>query len=87
MKLFKKKPLPMPRNCPFCKGSPRIIRCGDHREFWVVECSKCYETPVQLDEARLTPAAAVKIYNERANMAERIIRIYNRVKEQENEVQ
>jgi hypothetical protein len=52
----------------------------------VVECSKCYETPVQLDEARLTPAAAVKIYNERADLAERIISAYNRAKELENEV-
>jgi transcription elongation factor Elf1 len=87
MKLFKKKPLPLPRNCPFCGGKPRISRCGDHREFWVVECSKCYETPVQLNEARITPIGAVNIYNKRADLAERTIRAYNRVKELENEVQ
>jgi transcription elongation factor Elf1 len=81
MRLLKKKHLPMPRNCPFCGGKPRISRCGDHREFLVVECSKCYETPVQLDEASLTPVAAVNFYNKRADIAERIIRAHSRVKE------
>ena len=87
MRLFKKKPLPLPRNCPFCGGKPRISRCGDQKEFWVVQCSKCYETPVQLDEARITPIGAVNIYNKPADFAEQIIRAYNRVKELENEVQ
>jgi hypothetical protein len=87
MKLFKKKPLSLPRNCPFCGGKPKISRCGDQRELWYVRCSKCCETPVDYDEARVLPTYAVKIYNERAYMAERIIRIYNRVKELENEVQ
>ncbi len=92
MKLFKKKPLPMPRACPFCGGKPRISRCGDQREFWVVQCSKCYETPVQLDEARVTPVEAVKIYNKRADFAEQIIKVHNRVRrlnieETEDEVQ
>lgn len=87
MKLFKKKPLPMPRPCPFCEGQPKISRCGDHRDLWYVRCSKCCETPVPLHEARVTPVAAVKIYNKRADFAEQLIRIYNRVKELENEVQ
>lgn len=90
---FKKKPLPMPRACPFCGGTPRISRCGDQKEFWVVQCSECYETPVQLDEARVTPVAAVKIYNKRADFAEYIIKVHNwwvrkpAIKEKENEVQ
>jgi hypothetical protein len=87
MKLFKKKPLLMPRSCPFCGGKPRISRCGDQREFLVVRCSKCYETPVQFDEARITPIGAVNIYNKSADLAERIIRTYNRVKEIEDEAQ
>ena len=85
MKLFKKKPLPMLRACPFCGGKPRISRCGDHREFWVVQCSKCYETPVPLDEAGLTPAAAVKIYNKRADFAKRIITAYIRATKSAND--
>jgi len=86
MKLFKKKPLPMPIPCPFCGGKPRISRCGDQRNFWYVRCSRCFETPIDMGEARVTPIDAVKIYNKRADFAEQLIRTYNRVKELENEV-
>lgn len=87
MRLFKKKLLPIPRNCPFCGGKPKISRCGDQKEFWYVRCTKCFETPIDWGEAKVNITDAIKIYNKRADMAERIIRIYNQVKEQENEVQ
>ena len=87
MRLFKKKkPRPAPRNCPFCRGIPKLSRCGDQREFWYVRCSQCCETPIDWGEAKAHPDDAVNIYNKRAEYAECLIRIYNRVKEKENEV-
>lgn len=77
MKLFKKKPLLVPRKCPFCGGVPRISRCGDQKEFWVVQCSECYETPVDFDEAKVSQYQAIRIYNKRADFAARIIRIHH----------
>ncbi len=70
---FTKKPLTVPRNCPFCGGKPRLSKCGDQKEFWVVLCPECTETPVDWDEAKVNPARAIKIYNERADFASRII--------------
>ena len=74
MELFKKKTILEPVSCPFCGGKPRLSRCGDQKEFWVVQCSECYETPVGFGEARITPYKAIKIYNERADFAESIIK-------------
>lgn len=79
MNLFKNKPASISHACPFCGGEPRLSRCGDQKEFWIVQCSECYETPVQYDEAKLTPEYAVKIWNERAALAEYIIKKYNSV--------
>lgn len=79
-KLFKKAPLIVPRKCPFCGGVPRVIKCGDQKEFWVVQCSCCYETPVLSHEASVSPSYAIRIWNERADFAEYIVNIYNRVK-------
>jgi hypothetical protein len=53
MKLFKKKPLPIPRNCPFCGGKPKISRCGDQRDLWYVRCTECCETPIDWGEAKV----------------------------------
>ena len=79
LKLFKKKPFPVPRACPFCGGKPRLAKCGDQKEFWVVQCSECYETPVDFEEAKVSQDNAIKIYNKRADFASRIIRIHNHV--------
>ncbi len=79
MRIFKKMPLPVPRECPFCGGVPRLSRCGDQKEFWVVQCSECYETPVDYDEAKVTQYHAIKLYNKRADFASRIIRIHHSV--------
>ena len=78
MRLFKKKPVPTPRSCPFCGGKSRLFSCGDQKEFWIVQCLECYETPVQFHEAKVSPKKAIKIWNESADFAERIIKIYNR---------
>jgi hypothetical protein len=85
MRLFKKKPLPMPKKCPFCGGVPKLSRCGDQRDLFYVRCSECYETPIDWGEAKVNPDQAVKIYNKRADFAEHLIRIYNRVKSKEKE--
>lgn len=78
-KLFKKKnkPLFISRTCPFCGGVPRLSRCGDQKEFWVVQCSECYLTPVDYDEAKVTQNDAIKIYNKKADFASRIIRLHH----------
>lgn len=81
MSLFKKK-LPEPlRPCAYCKGTPKLCRCGDHREFLVYLCSVCYETPVRLNEARVSEKGARQIYNKRTAEAERIIRTCDWVRE------
>ena len=77
MRLFKKKPLPIPRNCPFCGGETKLTKCGDQKEFWVVLCSECYETPVDYGEAKVNPKHAVTVYNERADFASRVIRTHH----------
>lgn len=79
LKLIKKPYAVLPRACPFCGGRPKLSKCGDQKEFLVVLCSKCYNTPVQLDEARVLAVDAIRIYNERALQAEQYITIYNNV--------
>lgn len=79
MTLFKKKPLPNPRSCPFCESEAKLTTCGDHKEFWVVLCTECHETPVDWHEASVNPAKAVDIYNKRADFASRMIRIHHHV--------
>ena len=86
MKLFKKRSSSVPtapRNCPFCGGKPKLSRCGDHRDLWYVRCSECYETPIDWGEAKVNIDDAIRIYNKRADFAEHLIRIYNRVKSKE----
>lgn len=67
------------RACAFCGGMPRLIKCGDQKEYFAYLCSFCYESPVRLDEARLTPEEARKIWNKRTEEAEYIINAYRRV--------
>ena len=77
--IFKKKPILVPRSCPFCGGKPKLSRCGDHRDLWYIRCSECYETPLDWGEAKVNIDDAIKIYNTRAAFAERIITTYQRV--------
>jgi hypothetical protein len=79
MRLLKKKPVEPIRTCAFCGGIPRLTKCGNQKEYLVYQCANCYETPVRLDEARLTESAARKIWNERTEFAEYIIKAHNRV--------
>ena len=51
--------------CKYCGGSPKLTKCGDQKEFVVYLCSKCFETPVHFDEARLTECGARRIWNKR----------------------
>ena len=52
-------------SCHWCKGSPKLFRVGDNKEYLVYMCSKCYKTPVHIDEASLTPAHAARMWNTR----------------------
>lgn len=67
------------RTCAYCGGEPRLTKCGDHKEYVVYQCSRCYETPVRLDEARLCEIAARNVWNKRTDDAEYILNAYKRV--------
>jgi hypothetical protein len=79
MSLPKQPPIVEIRACAFCGGIPRLIKCGDQKEYFVYLCSFCYESPVRHDEARLMPKEARKIWNKRTEEAEYIINTYKRV--------
>ncbi len=76
MSLFNKGPL---RNCPFCGGEPKLIKCGNHKEYLVYICSRCHESPVRLDEASVCEFGARRRWNQRTEEAEYIIKAYNRL--------
>jgi hypothetical protein len=85
MRLFKNQvKFTTAQSCPFCGGIPKLSKCGDHRDLWYVRCTECCETPIDWGEAKVNPDDAVKIYNKRAEYAEHLIRIYNRVKSKED---
>ena len=67
------------KNCAFCGGTPRLIKCGLHREYLVYQCSECYESPVQFDEASLCEFRARILWNKRTEEARHIINTYNRL--------
>ena len=83
MRIFKKKSLLIPRKCPFCGGIAKVSKCGDQRDLWYVRCTECFETPIDWGEAKVNIDDAIRIYNKRADFAEHLIRIYNRVKSKE----
>jgi hypothetical protein len=78
MSLFNRKPEAL-RKCAFCGSKPKLCRCGDHKEYVVYQCSRCDETPVRLDEARVSESGARKIWNKRTEEAEHILNIYKRL--------
>ena len=51
--------------CATCKGKPKLFRVGDNKEYLVYICSKCYKTPVHIDEASLTAVHAARMWNTR----------------------
>ncbi len=76
MSLFTKDSL---RNCPFCGGEPKLIKCGNQREYMVYICSHCHESPVRLDEASVCEFGARRRWNQRTEEAEYTIKTYNRL--------
>lgn len=48
--------------CPYCGSEPKLIRCGDQKEYYVYICGECYNTPVPYDKAT-KPSAARKHWN------------------------
>ena len=83
MRIFKKKSILIPRKGPFCGGIVKVSKCGDQRDLWYVRCTECFETPIDWGEAKVNIDDAIRIYNKRADFAEHLIRIYNRVKSKE----
>ncbi len=78
MSLFTRKPEAL-KKCAFCGGEPRIHRCGDHKEYVMYQCSRCYETPVGMDEASLCDFSARRRWNKRTEEAERTLKTYKRL--------
>lgn len=76
--IFKKKPILVPRSCPFCGGKPKLSRCGDHRDLWYVRCTECCETPIDWGEAKVNIDDAIRIYNKRADFVDIVIKKYQR---------
>lgn len=70
--------------CPYCGGEPKLTKCGNQKEYLVYLCSICHETPVRLDEARVSEHLARRIWNERAADALFYIRTYARQFKQVN---
>ena len=66
-------------NCTFCGGAPRLIRCGNQKEYLVYQCSECFESPVPLDEASLCEFSARRRWNDKTLEAKRIINTYNKL--------
>lgn len=67
-------------NCAFCGGTPRLTRCGDQKEYFVYQCSDCYETPIMFHEASVCDFSARRRWNQRTEVAKYIISIYESVK-------
>jgi hypothetical protein len=78
MSLFNRKPEEL-RNCAFCGGEPRLHRCGDHKEYIMYQCSRCYETPVRYDEASVCDFMARRRWNQRTEEAARVLNIHKRL--------
>lgn len=51
--------------CKHCGGDPVLVKVGDWKQFYVYFCSHCWDTPVYLHEARITPWGAARIWNKR----------------------
>lgn len=80
--MSKRKNIEPLKNCAFCGGAPKLIRCGDQKEFVTYICSKCFETPVRLDEASICEFSARRRWNQRTDEAEYVIRCYNHVQDE-----
>ena len=56
--------------CPKCSHVARPIQVGDEggrRPYWVVQCSHCFYTAADWDEAKVDRGAAIRLWNERTN--------------------
>ena len=56
--------------CPKCSHVARPIQVGDEggrRPYWVVQCSHCFYTAADWDEAKVACEAAINLWNERIN--------------------
>ncbi len=78
MSLFNRKSDVL-RKCAFCGCEPRVHRCGDHKEYIMYQCSRCFEPPVRYDEASICDFMARRRWNQRTEEAEHILRTYNRI--------
>ena len=56
--------------CPKCHYAARPIQVGDEggrRPYWVVQCSHCYYTAADWDEAKVNRGAAIELWNRKVN--------------------
>lgn len=51
--------------CPYCGGIGDFRLVGDRKQYYVVFCSKCGNTPVLLDCANLYKFTAAREWNKR----------------------
>ena len=49
-----------------CSVEPRLFRVGDDKQYFVYMCPKCFRTPVENHEARVTEAGARNVWNKRS---------------------
>lgn len=64
------------KNCVICGSLPKLIHCGDQKQYVTYICSKCFWSPVPLDEASLTSYDAEQRWNKRTEEAKNIISKY-----------
>lgn len=56
--------IPPIKRC-LCGGEAKLIKVGDQKQYYVVQCSKCYGNMAESCEAKVNPAEAVRLWNRR----------------------
>lgn len=56
--------IPPIKQC-LCGGGAKLIKVGDQKQYYVVQCSKCYGNMAESCEAKVNPAEAVRLWNRR----------------------
>lgn len=56
--------IPPIKQC-LCGGEAKLIKVGDQKQYYVVQCCKCYGNMAESGEAKVNPAEAVRLWNRR----------------------
>lgn len=54
--------IPPIKQC-LCGGGAKLVKVGDQKQYYVVQCSKCYGNMTESSEAKVNPAEAVRLWN------------------------